>query len=79
MLRACQDSFGLAGLDRRALVENRNLVADLVGGREIMSDVEERDTILVAHPPHDVRIEIRNDASTIETGSSAMIRSGRMM
>ena len=43
-----------APLGHRTLIEQMNFIADLVGGRQIVGDVQKRDVVLVPQPQHDV-------------------------
>ena len=48
------DPINGAGLHQGAAVENINIIADLIGGREIMGDVEEGNAIFFLEIAEDV-------------------------
>ena len=55
MLRRVDDIHCRAALGGCALVEHVNFIADLVGGAEIVRDVQEGDAVFVAQAQHGVQ------------------------
>src|SRR5438034_9844901 len=45
---------GVASLDRLALVEDDQLVGEVIGGRQVVRHVEERDALLLVQPDDDL-------------------------
>ena len=54
MLRVADDPSGVAGFGHRALVQDEDAVADLVGGGQVVGDVQEADAEIVLQLQHDV-------------------------
>ena len=66
----------VAAFHRLAALHDQHAVADVIGRRKIVRDIDDRDPSSSRSALNRLTIVIRSDASTIETGSSATISEG---
>ena len=71
MNRLVNDLPRRTALDNRAQVHDRDTIREVAGGGDVMRDVEEGDAALVLETAQQVEDLHCDEASTIETGSSA--------
>ena len=76
MLRIVEHGARVAAFDDLALLHDHDAVADVVGGGEIVRDVDDRDPSSSRSAWNRLTIDMRSEASTIDTGSSATISAG---
>jgi hypothetical protein len=70
--RVHQHLFHRAHLNDVAAEHNRDAVADVIGGGQVVGDIEHAHAQIIAQLLNRLTIDMRSEASTIETGSSAI-------
>ena len=76
MLWIANDLRRRSSLRDRPMIEHNHIVGNMVGGGQIVGNVKDRDPVLVLQVIDIFRIVARSEASTMETGSSAIISLG---
>ena len=72
VLGIADDLFHIAGLHHRAVVEHHDVIADMISRGQVVGDVQDGDAQILVQLANLLQDRRAQEASTIETGSSAI-------